>query len=381
MARGPIDMDLFAGIDGLPDDDETPEQEGSQQGSQEQDNDEQGTQQSATPASSEGTQASAQHEGQPNNPTQPVASAGTPGTPDSNATQNEVVRPDGLVSRPDPNNPQMQNLVDPRTGQIVVPGGPAQRFYQQAMSARSQVSTLNNELTTTKAQLDAYKAAFDANNEHKLAPAEITSALRIMADFRKDAVGTLQRIMGEMQQAGVDLSPILQGGGAQFAPQMIEGVIERKFGPLLQQQQAQTDHAAQVAAATKELDNFIGSTDYGSVHLNTIKELLSRDGTLTLSSAYLKIAEYAAMNGFRMDQPLEAQIAARRQQQPSMQTTATGAQPRPQGNTVSQAPLPNARNMASGIDDSGNAEDVNTQFGHDLSWDAIARQSMRSYGL
>jgi hypothetical protein len=275
----------------------------------------------------------------------------------------------------------MVNLVDPKTGQVVVPGGPAQRFYHQAMQAKAQVATVNNELSAVKTQLDAYKAAFDANNSYKLEPAQVTSALRIMADFQKDPVTTLQRIMGEMQQAGVDLSPILQGGGAQFAPQMIEGVIERKFGPLLEQQQAQLAQAEGLAAAQKELDRFVTSTDYGSVHLGTIRELLSRDGTLTLQSAYLKIAEYVADNGLRMDQPIEAQLAARRQQQGHAQTNATGAQPRPQGITASQAPLPNARNMGAGVQGGDSADSVNAQFPHDLTWDAIARTAMRDYGI
>lgn len=364
MSFNQTQLDMFKNMPGI--DDEADEADNSQQ---DMNTDDQGTadstKETSEPAATtvaatkepEANAAGNSNSGQDNKPTTPAAVSGP-------------VRPDGLVAVPDPSNPKVSNLVDPRTGQVVVQAGAQRRLYDNMQRAQREAQTHSGRVQQLETELNAYKAANVAAAQYKLAPNEQVDAMRLMADFKANPAATLQKIVEEAQAAGIDL-PFLQNGG--MAPSVIEGMLDRKLAPLTAPQEQARVQAEQQAAAKEALDTFLEVHDTAEVHLPLIADMLSKNPKATLESCYTQIIQFAADHGLDYRRPLKEQIEAR---------NATGVTPsnNPPAAAATNAParnLPNGRSASAGTT---NVEDV-AEYGANDSWDTIIRNAVRRHGV
>ena len=354
---------IFSTIPGLDDDtssNETDETSSPPQTNKENAAQNNGTTQTADAGNSAEQSATANSSEKSTEPTNPAAITGP-------------VRPDGLVSVRDPVT-KASNLIDPKTGAIIVAAGKERRFYDAAQQAAQKLHAATEELTTLRAQVQAYTTAQAAPQQYGLNPEQTTAAMRIMSDFNKDPSGTLEKVITELLATGVKLpwleNPALLNTGA------IEQLIDRKLGPIAQQREQQTQQAEWQAQAQKELDTFLTRRQNAQVHLPVISSLIEKNPGMSLEQAYAELMEYALENGLSMQTSFREQLAAR--------TTTNGTQnPLSNGQTNSPAnaangqrlPLPNGRSANDG------AIDRNTvvEAAGDSSWEDITNALRREF--
>jgi len=297
----------------------------------------------------------------------------TPGTDNPSSprqsdtpTAHRTTRADGLVAVQDETT-KAQNLVDPKTGQVVVPAGAARRFYEMAQQQGQNARQAGQEVTQLRAQVDAYKQADHAGTQYGLNPEQRTAAMRIMGDFNRDPSNTLKQVVSELLASGVEL-PWLNETGT-LNPSMIEGMIDRKFGPLLQERQASQAQERGLYEAKKELDSFLSTHQTATVHLPLIENLLVSNPGKTLQAAYLEIVEYAMLHGLDVRKPLVDQLVARN-------TGDAPSQPLPAEQAARQRqPLPNGRSNAYLATPTNQV----VEMAGDASWDAIVQSLREQY--
>ena len=307
-----------------------------------------------------------------------AADTGTPGQKDGAATkvqaaptqaEGRVVKlANGLEIRPDPANPKATQLVDPRTGQVVANNAMEVRTYGK-LQAENQA--YQQELATLRAANQAYEQANSYAREAGLVPEQQLTAVRLMGDFLKDPVGTLGKIVAEMQANGHEL-PFMQQAGV--SPAAMQQMLDARLQPLLAPQQQAAQQAEVEKQAQVALDNFLATHQNASQNLPFLGYILEKGAATSYEAAYTTMLEWCAEHKFDPRIPLEPQIEARKAQ-------PTGATPEPT-TAVRQMPLPNGRTALDvGEQQSTEQAAANGLYSETMSWEDIVRDGMRSAGM
>lgn len=308
-----------------------------------------------------------------------VTSGGTNNTTQQPATQPIVRRHDGLVEKPNAANPNTRDLVDPVTGQIVAQGGIERRVYETGARHARENTTLKQQLQTANAQLGAVNQVTQVARDLQIAPENQVVAMRVMSDFLKDPVKTLEYLVAEVKAKGYQIPFLTAGITPGMDLQAVGRMIDNKMAPLTAQQQQQQQQETARTNAKATLDTFLGTHPEAEHNLATMAEMITAQPGLSLSDAYVKLIGWATQNGLDYTQPLGPQIAARnggqQQQQPTTQQPQLNQpQNQPQGNT---RPLPQGRSAASGAA----PVEGSKQFNENSTWGDIIRDSMRETGM
>jgi hypothetical protein len=303
---------------------------------------------------------------------QPTQTGGESSTSQQPPQQGQVRRRhDGLVEVPNADNPNTRDLVDPISGRTVARGGIERKIFEDGQRATRQLNQVNTELANAKRMLSSINEVTQEAVRLNVAPQDQVIAIRVMADFMRDPVRTLQTLVEEVKAKGYQIPFLEQGVTPGMDLSAISRLIDNKMQPFTQTQQQQRAQAEARQQAEADLNTFIEENPESNENLDVLSEMLQAQPGLPLRSAYTKMIRWAHENGLDWTRNLKQQIAAMRSQH-------TEAQPTHQQPTQQeQRPLPGRRGAsrtgATQINGSGGGQ----QFNENASWADIIRQAMQ----
>jgi hypothetical protein len=237
-------------------------------------------------------------------------------------------RHDGLVEVPNPENPNTRDLVDPITGRTVAKGGIERKVYEDGQRASRENNQLKTQLSAATRQLASINEVTQEAVRLNVAPQDQVAAIRVMSDFMRDPVKTLEYLVAEVKAKGYQIPFLEQGVSPGMDMSAIARMIDNKMQPLTQQSASTASTSvSSVSQPSKTSTTFLEDNQEANSNLDVLAEMLNAQPGLPLQSAYTKLIRWAHENGLDWTQPLKPQIAARRQQPPTQQTAQ---QPGPQ---------------------------------------------------
>lgn len=277
-----------------------------------------------------------------------------------------IKRTDGLVERQSTTQPGTRDLVDPVTGQVVAHGGIERRIYEQSKRHERNASALARENAQLKAQTQGAQQANSLATQLNLSPEMQSTAFRVMSDFVKDPVRTIEYLIAEVKGKGYTI-PSLNGQGQATDMEALAKLIDNRLAPVLQDRQ-QAERVRQAEAQAKQhLDSFLDQAPDARANLDVLAEMITGDQSLNLQSAYIRFLTWCSANQLDPTQHVGLQLQARQQQQSS-----PAVQPR------QTRPLPNGRQV-----NSNSAIPVGARATHDENseWSSIINDSMAEAGF
>jgi hypothetical protein len=277
-------------------------------------------------------------------------------------------RHDGLIEQPNPNNPNTRDLVDPVSGRVVAQGGIERRIYEDSQRTMRENNTLQQRVRGLEGALRSSNEVVHEAARLGVQPEDQKIAIRVMADFMRDPVRTLQGLVEEVKSKGYQIPFLAEGINPGMDMQALSRMIDAKLHPITNQHMQQAQMVQQRQAAERDLNQFIDENQEANANLDVLAEMLQAQPNLPLQSAYTKMIRWAHENGLDWTQPLKQQIAALRQQQ----TT-----PQPQ---VETRPLPTRRSVNQAGTARMNGAGAQQQFSENASWADIIRSAMQESG-
>lgn len=278
-------------------------------------------------------------------------------------------RHDGLIEVPNQQNPNTRDLVDPVSGRVVASGGIERRIFEDSQRTMRE----NNQLKQNVAGLqNAIRQSGEVMQEAArlgVQPQDHLVAVRVMADFLKDPVRTLQALVEEVKSKGYEIPFLTQGVSQGMDLNAISRMIDGKLQPFTSERQQQQQYQQARQQAQADLNSFLENSPEANSNLDVLSEMLQAQPGLPLHEAWVKMIRWSHENGLDWTQPLKPQIAAvqqQGQQQPTQQQTNT-------------RPLPGRRSVnAQGTQRMNGAAGVHSE---NSSWSDIIRDAMRESGV
>jgi hypothetical protein len=242
--------------------------------------------------------------------------------------------------------------------------------FEEGQRHSRENNQLKTQLANATKQLSSINEVTQEAVRLNVAPQDQVIAIRVMADFMRDPVRTLQGLMEEVKSKGYQIPFMEQGVTPGMDMNAIARMIDNKMAPIAQQRQQEQAQAESKQRAEADLNAFLQDNDEANSNLDVLAEMLQAQPGLSLQSAYTKMIRWSHENGLDWTQPLKAQIAAQRQQPTPTQ------QPAPQ----QQRPLP-GRRSAGGNTATPVGNGAVAQYNENASWADIIRQSMQDHGV
>lgn len=280
-------------------------------------------------------------------------------------------RHDGLVEVPNAEQPNTRDLVDPITGRVVAKGGIERRVYEEGQRHSRENNQLKSQLANASRQLAGINEVTQEAVRLNVAPQDQLVAIKMMSEFLRDPVRTLETLVAEVKSKGYPIPFLEQGVSPGMDMAAIQRMIESKMAPLTQQQQAARVQEEHKARAEADINSFLEDNQEANSNLDVLAEMLQAQPGLSLHNAYTKMIRWAHENQLDWTQPLKQQIAAVRQQpNPQQQQTQQPAPARP---------IPGRGVQPTSATPVGNG--AVAQYNENASWADIIRQSMQEHGV
>ena len=285
-----------------------------------------------------------------------------------------ITRRDGLVEKPSATDPRARDLVNPQTGEVVARGGIERRVFEAAQKTARDNASLVTRVKGLEEQITKQEGIARIARELGVLPQDQEAAIRLMADFYKDPLKTLEVLVAEVKAKGYDITPLL-GPNSGIDTQAVKRMLETTMAPITNatQQQAQMERLRNEAKTT--LDTFLDNYSDAEHNLDTLAKMIAAEPGLTLEKAYYQLTTWAYQKGYDPTQPLVPQIEAQRARQPNNQPAAPVTQPTP--TQQPRAPLPMGMRSDAPI---ATPMSEATKFNEDASWADIIKHSMRQNG-
>ena len=188
---------------------------------------------------------------------QPTESGGEGGAAQQPTQQQVRRRHDGLVEVPNPDNPNTRDLVDPITGRTVAKGGIERRVFEEGQRHARENNQLKTQLANASKQLSSINEVTQEAVRLNVAPQDQVIAIRVMADFMRDPVRTLQNLVEEVKGKGYQIPFLEQGVTPGMDMSAIQRMIDSKLTPLTQQRQQEQEQIQQKQKAEADLSVFL----------------------------------------------------------------------------------------------------------------------------
>lgn len=297
----------------------------------------------------------------------PSGQAQTSAGPHSSTPQGAVQRRhDGLLEVPNQQNPNTRDLVDPVTGRVVAQGGIERRVYEEGQRHARENAQLKGQLQQFQQHMQSLNGVMREAQQFGITPDQHSVALRVMADFMKDPVRTLEYLVSEVRAKGYNIPFLAEGINRGMDMEAFSRMIDAKLQPFTSQQQMQQRHAHAQAAAKQQLDSFLAENPAANGNLDVIGEMFAAQPNLSLDKAWSLMIQWCVANGIDYRQPIKPQLVAR-QQQPTQQ-------PQPQHTR----PLPGSRSAGNGAVPRADASGA---YSENASWSDIIRGAMHESGM
>lgn len=309
--------------------------------------------------SSQGSSNDGRSSAQPDQGTQPQQQP---------AQQQVRRRHDGLVEVPNPQNPNTRDLVDPVSGRVVAQGGIERRIFEDSQRTMRENNQLKQNVAGLQNALRQSNEVVQEAARLGVQPQDQMVAIRVMSDFLRDPVRTLQALVEEVKSKGYEIPFLTQGVSQGMDLNAISRMIDGKLMPITQERQQQQQLQQARSEAQRDLDTFLQGNPEANSNLDVLSEMLQAQPGLPLHEAWVKMIRWSHENGLDWSQPLKQQIAAMQQQRQQ--------QPTPQQDT---RPLPGRRSVSmQGTQRMNGAAGVHSE---NSSWSDIIRDAMRESGV
>ena len=289
------------------------------------------------------------------------------------AQQPIVRRHDGLHEQANADNPRVRDLVDPITGKVVAQGGIERRVYEEGQRHARENNALKQQVGQLQGFVNSVSEVTREAARLNIRPEDQMIAMKVMADFLRDPVRTVQYLVEEVKAKGYPIPFLAEGVSPGMDMNAIARMIDQKMQPLTQQQQQSVQAQQLRQRAEADLNSFLGENTDAEQNLDVLSEMLQAQPGLTIQSAYTKMIRWSHEQGLDWTQPLKPQIAMRQQgaQQPTHQQQQTNERPLPGGRSVGSRAQPVNR----GANGSG------AQYNENASWAEIIRSSMEENNI
>lgn len=300
---------------------------------------------------------------------QPTQTSGE-GSGTQQPTQQQIRRRhDGLLEQPNPDNPNTRDLVDPVTGRTVARGGIERRVFEEGQRHQRENAQLKTQLGQASQALQSISEVTREAVRLNIAPPDQVIAIRVMSDFMRDPVKTLEYLVAEVKSKGYQIPFLTQGVTPGMDMTAIARMIDGKLQPITQQHQQTLQQQQIVEKSTQELNTFLNENEEAHANLDVLSEMLQAQPTLTLHGAYTRMIRWAHEHGLDWTQPLKPQLATQGQQPTHQQPTQQPTRPLPargaRGNGAQPVEQPNS----------------GQSFNENASWADIIRSAMRESGV
>jgi len=279
-----------------------------------------------------------------------------------------VRRHDGLIERQNQDDPRTRDLVDPQTGRTVAKGGIERRVFEEGQRHARENATLKQQLNAIQQHLGNVSEVTRVANELQLSPENQVIAIRVMGDFLRDPVKTLQSLVEEVKSKGYQIPFLTEGVTPGMDLAAIQRMIDAKMAPITDAQRRQADDAATRARVSQQLDAFLVTHPEANANLGILAQMMNAQPHLTLHDAYINMIRWCGQHGLDYSQPLHPQVEQINQQL-QQQTT--------QQPMNGRRPLPNGRSAANGA----TQMDATRTFNENTPWGDIIRHSMEESGM
>jgi hypothetical protein len=203
------------------------------------------------------------------------------------------------------------NLIDPKTGKIVAPSGPARRFYEDLHRTRAQLNETNRQfnenrqlmgraaqvMTDMKAKIDAFEGQNNLPQQLGLSPDEHAEALQFMAKFKNPstAVDAIKLILTRAAQRGINMEGLQQSPlDLSVLTQDIYKKIEDQIAPITNRLKASNEQEEQQKKADAEVQNFFYQNPQARQFAPVLVKMAQRPelAHLSLSESWLMLQNY-----------------------------------------------------------------------------------------
>lgn len=224
------------------------------------------------------------------------------------------------------------------------------------------------ENTRLKQSLDAYKEANAAAQKEGLSIEEHAMGMRLMAAWKKDPLQTMNFLLNQATQRGIDVSSIRSGGAAFDSAALTEAINAKivealaPFQPFVANLQRQQEYEEISNEVQQEIAAFFQEFPQAEQHRPILGEIMQRFD-YSPREAWFALQASAASSGYDLTKPLPAQVASRNGANGGTGPTGGGRNPRipPMGGRVAD----NGAGVRVGTLDAAP---------HDASWEDILQE-------
>jgi hypothetical protein len=152
------------------------------------------------------------------------------------------------------------NVLDPKTGKIIAPAGPAARFHQEAYKAKGEAQRANAQFQDAADRLERAIRIGEALNEELiqarqkgdnpvakqlgLNDQETVDALQLAAEAKREPLKAIQKLLTRAAANGIDISKLGLPGGGAIDIKAITDLVREEIGKATQPINEMTDEAA-----------------------------------------------------------------------------------------------------------------------------------------
>jgi hypothetical protein len=256
-------------------------------------------------------------------------------------------------------------------GQRIADPGMGRRIFERVFNRYQSMET---EHAALKQRLEAYTNADTAARDAGLSIEERAAGLRLMSAWKTDKLRTLNFLLTQASEAGIDVSSIRQGGGGLDLPTMkttMQALIQEAlapFQPFVQNQQQERELQEARDAASSALSEFYEEFPDAPTHAGAIAAIMDAKGW-DVRASYFALKAHAVQNGWDFSKPLQPQAQA------TMQNGTRRAAPTSGGN--SRLPPMTGRAGGGSTVEAGSRAPANA----DASWDSIIGDVAKEHGI
>lgn len=238
------------------------------------------------------------------------------------------------------------------------------------------IDSIEKERNTFKQRIEHYEAANQLAKAAGLSLDEQGAAMQLIVQWKKEPLKTLQTLLTQAQNAGIDVSSIQQGGGSfdqQGFNARLEELLDKRFSrfdPILQNFTSQRENEEQWSAVQQEHSAFLEEFPDAANHQTAVANVM-RDKGYNAREAWMTIRAFAAETRMDLSKDLAPQIQAWQQR--------NGRAPNGGGNN---RPLPDMSGRNSGGNENSRVETGSREpFSAETSWDKIIEGTLARHGV
>lgn len=222
-----------------------------------------------------------------------------------------------------------------------IPAGAPRRVFEKHLSHFKDVAkerdNLRQERDQYAQQVQAFQQAQQEAQQLGISPQEQQMGHRVVSEFKKDPVSTIQNLLQVAQQQGYDTSQV---GGVNA--EAIANMVRQQLAPVTEQYEKQRQQTEQQQRAQQQAQEFFAEFPDAQQNEDVLAQIIENNPDLSLREAYFALNSYIDRRGLRRDVPVSRQINQQRAQQRAQQGNGTAQQqsPAPSSGRDQQQPLP-----------------------------------------